>query len=149
MAGLKKNIKTTSKSSDTNHLSVVKVGNIPDFVNNCVKNMNYMVALANASSRSAKTAIKKNKDNRYTLDHWKLYLHNCTTYHYFFAKEFLTNIKDGDMILADSCNASITVTNAREWWGEFEGWLNEQGIPNFLSSHMLESDGYLVSSHTK
>ena len=51
------------------------------------------VALTNTTSnRIAKTTIKKSTDNRYTLDRWTLYLDSCTTYHYFFAKEVLTNI---------------------------------------------------------
>ena len=73
-----------------------------------------MATLTNASNRSAKTANKKFKDNRYTLDRWKLYLDSCATYHSFLAKELCTNIKDGDTILTGSCNAGTTVTNIRD-----------------------------------
>ena len=60
-----KKAKTTSTSSDKNHLLTVKK---LVFVKSCIKNMNLAIALANASSGSAKTAIKKSKDYRYTLD---------------------------------------------------------------------------------
>ena len=40
---VKKKIKTTSKSSDATHLSTVKVNKKPDFVKNCVKNINLAV----------------------------------------------------------------------------------------------------------
>ena len=85
----------------------------PAFVKNCMKHLDSAVALANASSRSAKVAPKKSIDVRYTLDRWKLYLDSCATYHSFIAKEFLRNIKYGDMTLTGSCNAGTTITNTR------------------------------------
>ena len=146
---VKKKIKNNSKSSDANHLCTIKMDGKPASIKSCMKNMTYLVALANAISRSAKTAFKKSEDNRYTLDRWKLYLDSCATYHYFFAKEFLWNIEEGDTTLTGSCNAGTTVTNTRGWWGEFQAWLNKQGIANLLSIPMLEAAGYVVSSHTK
>ena len=97
------------------------------------------VAMANASVRSVNTAIKKSKDNRHMLDQWKWYLDSWATYHSFSNKIFLTNVKDGDTPLIISGSASTTVTNTRGWWGEFEAWLDEQGITNLLSVPMLES----------
>ena len=116
-----------------------------------MKNLNLVVALANANGSSAKAVPKKSKDNRYTVDRWKLYLGSCATYHSFFVKEFLKNIKvkDGDTTLPGSCNASTTVANAGVWWGKFEAWLNEQGVANILSVPVLESAGCVISSHTK
>ena len=69
---IKKKIKTTPKSHDAAHVSTIKVGEKPAFVKNCMRNLNSAVALANASTRSAKAAIKKSEDDRYILDRWKL-----------------------------------------------------------------------------
>ena len=76
-------------------------------------------------------------------------LASCVTYHSFFAREFLRNIEEGNTTLTGSCNAGTTVTNTRGWWGEFQAWLNKQGIANLLSIPMLEASGYVVFSHTK
>ena len=110
---IKKKIKTTSKSDDTAHASMIKVDKKPAFFKNCMKRLNYVVALASASSRSAKTVIKKSEYERYTFDRWKmslLYLNSCATHHLFFAKDFLRNTKDGDTTLTGSCNTGTTVT---------------------------------------
>ena len=111
--------------------------------------MNLAVALPNAGSRSGKTTIKKSEDDRYTLDRRKMYLNSCTTCHSFFAKEFPRSIKEGDTTLTGSCNAGTTITNTKGWWGEFEAWLNEQGIANSSSVPMIESAECIVSSHAK
>ena len=114
----KKKIKTSPKLSDSTHISTIKVNEKPSLIKKCMKNMNSVVVIANASSRSAKTVIKKSEDNRYILDRWKLYLGSCATCHSFFDKGFLIKIKDGDMTLTVSCNAGTTLTNTSGWrWG--------------------------------
>ena len=129
---IKEKLKTTLKSSDANHRPMVNVDKKSDFVKNCGKGIHLVITLTSSSSRSTETTFKKSKDNRYTLGMWKLYLDSCATYHYFFAKELLTNIKNDDTILTDRCNAGTTVTNTRGWWGEFKAWINDQGITNLL-----------------
>ena len=47
-----------------------------------------------------------------------------------------------------SCNAGQTETNSRGWYGDFEVWLNEQGIANLLSMAAPEDAGYKVETHT-
>ena len=116
----KKKIKTTSKPSDAHHLPMVKVDEKPAFVTNCMKIMNLAVVLANVSSRGAKTAVKKSEDDRYNLYRLKLYLNSCANYHSFLAKDFLTDIKDGDTTLTGSCDAGTTVTDARGCWDDFK-----------------------------
>ena len=93
----KRKAKTSFEECDVSDTQDVKAEEKPAFVKNCMRNLNSAVALASATIRSAKTTIEKPEDNRYTLDRWKLYLDSCTTYHSFFAKEFLRNIeKDSD-----------------------------------------------------
>ena len=53
------------------------------------------------------------------------------------------------MTLTGSCDAGTTGINTRRWWGEFEAWLNEQGVANLLLVPILESADYIVASHTK
>ena len=145
----KRKVKTNLKTCDMADAPTVKAEEKPVFVKNCMKNLDLTVALASATSKSAKATLKKSEDNKYMLDRWKLYLDSCVTYHSFFAKEFLQNIKEHDTILTGSCNASTTVTYTRGWWGEFEIWLNKQVKANLLSVPILESAGYIMSSHTK
>ena len=132
---VKKKIKTTSKSSNAYYLNTVKVNKKPAFAKSCMQNINAAVALASANSRSANTAIKKFKYDRYTLDIWKLYLNSCTTYHSFFAKECLTNIKDGDTTSTDSCNVGSTVTNISGWWEKLRPGSTIRGLPTYFQSH--------------
>ena len=86
---VKKKVITTHTKDDVAKPPTTIVDEKPAFIKKCMKNLNVAVSLANASGRSAKTAIKKPEENRYTLDRWKLYLDSCATYHSFFAKEFL------------------------------------------------------------
>ena len=98
-----------SKSSNVDHVSPVKVDEKRAFAKSCLKSKKAVVCttptgvtMENASDRSVNTAITNSSDNRYTLDWWKLYLDSCTNYHSFFAKEFLSNVQDGDTTLTVS-----------------------------------------------
>lgn len=79
---------------------------------------------------------------------WKLYLDSCATYHAFFDKRFLRNIKEGSLVINGLCNAGTTSTNKRGMWEDFQVWSNEHEIANLLSIPMLEKAGYKVSTHT-
>ena len=83
-----------------------------------------------------------------TLAPWKLYLDSCATYHAFFDKRFLRDVKEGSSVMNGRCNAGTTRTNKRGMWEGFQVWLNEHGIANLLSIPMLEKAGYKVSTHT-
>ena len=145
----KRKVKTNLKTCGVADAQIAKAEKKPEFVKNCMKKLNLAMALAKTNSKSMKTTPNKPEDNRYTLDRWELYLNCCATYHAFFAKEFLQNVKNGDTTLTYSCNTGITITNTRGWWGEFQAWLNEQGIANLLSISMVKATGYIVSSHTR
>ena len=84
----------------------------------------------------------------FTLTWWKCYLDSCTTYHAFFMKEFLCEVREGKSTINDSCNAGTVSINTKGWYGDFKVWLNKKGIANLLSIPMLEAAGYLVSTHT-
>ena len=81
--------KTPIKSDDVAKPVTTKATEKPAFVKRCMANLNSVVALANASGRSAKVTVAKPEEARYTLDRWKLYLDSCATYNSIFAKEFL------------------------------------------------------------
>jgi hypothetical protein len=85
---------------------------------------------------------------RFTLTWWKCYLDSCASYHPFFIEEFLRNIKKGKSTMEGSCNAGTVSTSTKGWYGDVEVWLNKKGIANLLSIPMLETAGYLVSTHT-
>ena len=65
---VKTRLKTTIKSDDVATPVTIKVNKKPAFVKRCMANLNSAVALANASGRSAKVAVAKPMEARYTLD---------------------------------------------------------------------------------
>jgi len=84
---------------------------------------------------------------RFTLTWWKCYLDSCASYHSVFMEEFLRDIREGKSTMEGSCNAGTVSANTKEWYGDFEVWLNKKGIAELLSIPMLEAAGYLVSTH--
>ena len=53
--------------------------------------------------------------------------------------------------MSTSCNAGQTKTGTRGWYGNFEVWLNEQGIVNTIANFSLpalEDAGYKVETRT-
>ena len=72
------------------------------------KNTNAAVTLANDSSRSAKTKIETFKNDRYTLERWKLYLESCATYHPCFTKKIYTDTRTVTRLLS----AAVAVMTA-------------------------------------
>ena len=98
--------------------------------------------------RNGKT-IKPAKDTgRLTLCTWKLYLDSCATYHSCFVDWCLDNIETVDTVLRGNCNAGVTTTNTKGYFGLFHMWLNKKGIANLLSIPQLEEDGYRVTCDT-
>ena len=92
--------------------------------------------------KALESRIKRGIKSKYALDWWKCYLDSCATYHTFFVKEFLSNVRKGNVTMTGSCNAGTTESNVTGWFGKFKVWLNEMGIANLLSIPMLESAGY-------
>ena len=90
----------------------------------------------------------KKPDHRYTLDPHKAYLDSMASHHSFYMRTYLKKVFQSKTTMSTSCNAGQTETNTRGWYGDFEVWLNEQGIANLLSLPALEDAGYKVETHT-
>ena len=50
--------------------------------------------------------------------------------------------------MTGNCNSGTTVTNTQGLYGNFQVWLNENGIPNLILIPMLKANRHLVSTHT-
>ena len=61
----------------------------------------------------------------------------------------LQDVKEVGTTLHGNCNAGVTATKTKGYWGKFHIWVNEQGIANMLSILCLEADGYNISYDTK
>ena len=85
---------------------------------------------------------------RLTLCTWKLYLDSCATYHSCFVDWCLDKNETVDTVLRGNCNAGVTTTNTKGYFGLFHMWLNKKGIANLLSIPQLEEDGYRVTCDT-
>ena len=46
------------------------------------------------------------------------------------------------------CNTGTTVTKMKGTYSDFQVWINKKGIANLISIHMMETIGYIVSTHT-
>ena len=57
-----------------------------------------------AQSKQGKTMAKL-RSRRSTLDWWKCYPDSCASYHTFFVREFLENIKEDGSTMDGNCNA--------------------------------------------
>jgi hypothetical protein len=94
-------------------------------------------------------AKKSKKGRRVTLEWWKCYLDSCASYHTFFVKCFLTSVTEGGKTMSGRCNAGVTKTATRGWFGSLHVWLNKNGIANLILIPILEADGCEVSTQTK
>ena len=92
--------------------------------------------------------LNQEKGLQNTLSTWKLYLDSCTTYHLVFVDWCLDNVRSVGVSLTGHCNAGTTTSTKKGLYGQFEMWLNKQGIPNLLSILQLEEDGYVVDYNT-
>ena len=90
----------------------------------------------------------KKPEQHFTLDKWKLYLDSCATYHSAFVEWYLDNTHDVDTVLKGTCNAGVTTSSEKGYFGGFEMWLNRSGIANLLSIPQLEEDGYVIDYNT-
>ena len=115
-----------------------------------------MVPEKNASCPEKKVSFKlthdqsvKHQPERMTLDTWKLYLDSCATYHSAFVDWMLDNVREVNAVLKGNCNAGVTTSSVKGYYGLFDMWLNKKGIANLLSIPQLERDGYEVDYNTK
>ena len=86
---------------------------------------------------------------RVTLHDWKLFLDSCATYHSEFVDWMLSDVHKVSTMLRGNCNAGVTSTNVKGYYGLWEFWLNKKGIANLLPIPQLEKDGYVVDYNTK
>ena len=56
----------------------------------------------------------------------------------------LDNVHEVDTILKGNCNAGVTTSNEKGWFGTFKMWINKKGIANLLSIPQLEDDGFRI-----
>ena len=80
---------------------------------------------------------------------YKLYLDSCATYHMSFVTSLLQDAKEVGTALHGNCNAGVTATITKGYWGKFHMWVNENGMVNLISIPCLEEDGYNISYDTK
>ena len=59
---------------------------------------------------------KSGCSRRRTLEWWKAYLDSCASYHTFFSKMYLKNIKEGGGTMTGSCNAGTTRITKRGFY---------------------------------
>ena len=92
--------------------------------------------------------MAKMQSRRHTLDWWKSYLDSCASYHTFFFRKFLKNIKEDGSTMDGNCNVGSVLLKEKGRYKNFQVWLNERGVVDLLSVPMLEEAGYKVSTHT-
>ena len=85
---------------------------------------------------------------RFTLTRLKCHLDSCASYHSFFIREFLRDVREGKSTMNGSYNAGTVLINTKGWCGDFEVWLNRKGIASLLLIPMLEAASDLVSTYT-
>ena len=95
------------------------------------------------------SAVKNSPVKRFTLDSHKLYLDSCATYRSAFVRWMLDYVKTVTTVLQGNCNAGVSTSNEKGFYGLWNFWLNEQGIANLLSIPQLEKDGYTIDYNTK
>ena len=94
------------------------------------------------------TDVSSGGNKKLALDWWKVYLDSCTSYHTFFVKAFLRNIKEAGT-MNGNCNAGTTKITKRGNFGKLRVWLNKNGIANLIFIPKLKADGYTVRADTK
>ena len=74
---------------------------------------------------------------------------SCATYHSAFVDWMLSGVHEVGTVLHGNCNAGVSSTNTKGYYGLWSFWLNKKGIANLLSIPQLEKDGYEVDYNTK
>ena len=109
------------KKSESGHSLFLK-GTVPNVETNYVQGKHVLFA-----------AVRNSPVNCFTLDSHKLYLDSCATYHSAFVRWMLDDLKTVTMVLKGTCNAGVSTSNEKGFYGLWNFWLNEQCIANLLS----------------
>ena len=78
----------------------------------------------------------------FTLALWKLYLDSCATYHIVFVMWLLKKVEDAETTPVGKCNAGVTSSSLKGYYGKFHMWVNNNGIAELLSIPFLKEEGY-------
>ena len=70
---------------------------------------------------------------RYMLDPWKIYLDSCDMYHTEFVTSMLKYVGKSGTILVGTCNAGVTSSIQKGYYGKFNMWINKNGMANLIS----------------
>ena len=92
--------------------------------------------------------ITERVSKRFKLDAYKLYLDSFATNHSSFVRWMLGNVHQFITVLQGNCNAGVSTSDEKGFFGLWEFWLNEQGIANLFSIPQLEKDGYVIDYNT-
>ena len=60
----------------------------------------------------------------------------------------LGNVNQVITVLKGNCNAVVSTSDEKGFFGVWEFWLNEQGIVNLISVPQLEKYGYVIDYKT-
>ena len=85
-----------------------------------------------------KPMIKKKQVARFMPTWWELYLDSCATYHTAFVKLMSENVADANTTLVGTCNAGVTFSSLKRYYGKFHMWVNNNGMANLLCNPCLE-----------
>ena len=81
---------------------------------------------------------------RFKLDVHKLYLESCALYHSPYLRCMLGNLNQVSTVLQGNCNAGVSTSDEKGFFGLWYFYLNEQGIMNLLSIPQLEKYRYII-----
>ena len=62
-------------------------------------------------------AVETKPGKRFTLYPHKLYLNSCATYHSAFVRDMLSNVKTGNTVLQGQCNAGVSTSAEKGFYG--------------------------------
>ena len=60
----------------------------------------------------------------------------------------LGNLHQVSTLLKGNCNAGVSTSDEKGFYGKWHFWLNDQGIANLLSIPQIEKDGYVIDYNT-
>ena len=104
---------------------------------------------SNPGMKSYFAKNKKDVSKRFALDVHKLYLYSCATYHASYVRYMLGHLHQFITVLKGNCNAGVSTSDEKGFFGLWDFWINEQVIANLLSIPQLEKYGYGIDYNTK
>ena len=64
-------------------------------------------------------------------------------------RSLLSGVREVKTVLQGNCNAGVSISKEKGYYGLWSFWLNEHGIANLLSIPQLEKDGYVIYYNSK